>query len=621
MPNKIVFLLRLLPLLLIVLTSQATPSTQVLQAYNRDTISLNGDWQVIVDPYENGFYNYRYKPFDQQKNPPASAFFTDSKVTSSSQLLEYDFDKADSLEVPGDWNTQSDMLYYYEGSVWYRKKFDAHLEQASDRSFIYFGGINYRADVYLNGKKLGIHVGGFTPFHYEVTDLLKSQGNSLVIKVDNSRHADAVPTLNTDWWNYGGITRDVKLVIVPNVFIRDFSIHLASAKDKKVTAEVLLDGAVGGEMVELSIPELNLVQSVKVDNNGLATVEFDAKSAQLWSPKSPKLYSFKMKSEQDELIDSVGFRTIATFGKQLLLNDEPLFLRGISVHEEYSAKGNGRVRSAGDARQLLNWAASLNSNFVRLAHYPHNEHMVRQAEEMGILVWSEIPVYWTINWTNSETYQNAENQLSEMIGRDKNRAAVIIWSLANETPVSEQRNDFLEKLASKARELDNTRLLSAAMEKHYREDDAGVAVVEDPLAELVDIVSFNQYIGWYDGLPEKADRVNWQIPYNKPVFVSEFGGGAKAGYHGDKNTIWTEEFQQNLYQKNLAMLDRIDGLVGLSPWILSDFRSPRRLLTGIQDDFNRKGVLSNTGEKKKAFFVLRDFYADKRKLYEPTITP
>ena len=200
-----------------------------------------------------------------------------------------------------------------------------------------------------------------------------------------------------------------------------------------------------------------------------------------------------------------------------------------------------------------------------------------------------------------------------MIERDKNRAAIIIWSLANETPVSEARNQFLGRLAQKARSLDKTRLLSAAMEKHYRSDNPNIAVVEDPLAEIVDLVSFNQYIGWYDGLPEKADKVTWEINYNKPVFISEFGGGAKQGYNGDANTIFTEEFQELLYQKSVKMIDKIDGFVGTSPWILADFRSPRRLLDGIQDDFNRKGLYSNEGVKKKAFFVLKDYYDKKEK--------
>ncbi|WP_331345142.1 glycoside hydrolase family 2 protein [Cellvibrio sp. UBA7661] len=587
----------------------AEPSS--LQAYTRDAVSLNGEWKIIVDPYENGYYNYRYEPFDQQENPSVNAFFTDSKPKKPSDLIEYDFDKADTLQVPGDWNTQNEKLYYYEGSVWYRKKFDAPKAGKTDRQFIYFAAINYRADVYLNGKKLGVHVGGFTPFHYEVTGKLKSKDNSLIIKVDNKRHADAVPTLNTDWWNYGGITREVKLLNVPKVFIRDYKIALTSPEQKTVSGSVLLDGAKGGEKIQLRLPELKIQQTLTADKNGNATFSFAVPDAQLWSPENPKLYAVQVTSGKDKLTDTIGLRTITTQGKQLLLNGKPLFLRGISVHEEYSAEGGGRVKNAKEAQALLNWAKDLNANFVRLAHYPHNEDMVRLADQMGLLVWSEIPVYWTINWKNEETYKNAEAQLTAMIERDKNRAAIIIWSLANETPVSEARNQFLGRLAKTARTLDNTRLLSAAMEKHYRSDNPNIAVVEDPLADIVDMVSFNQYIGWYDGLPEKADKVTWEINYNKPVFISEFGGGARYGYHGDVNTIFTEEFQENLYIKSLGMIDKIDGYVGTSPWILADFRSPRRLLDGIQDDFNRKGVFSNEGQKKKAFFVLKDYYEKK----------
>jgi beta-glucuronidase len=255
----------------------------------------------------------------------------------------------------------------------------------------------------------------------------------------------------------------------------------------------------------------------------------------------------------------------------------------------------------------------LNANFVRLAHYPHNQHTVRLADELGLLVWSEIPVYWTISWDNSNTYQNAENQLVEMISRDKNRASVIIWSIANETPVSDIRNQFLAKLAAKARSLDGTRLISAAMEKHYSKDDKNLAVISDPLSDIVDIVSFNQYIGWYEGMSEKLERTKWKIPYDKPVIVSEFGGGAKFGLHGDTTERWTEEFQVDIYSKTLDMLEKVDGWAGVSPWILMDFRSPRRLHDLYQQDFNRKGLLSEKGEKKQAFNVLKNFYDNKEK--------
>jgi beta-glucuronidase len=234
--------------------------------------------------------------------------------------------------------------------------------------------------------------------------------------------------------------------------------------------------------------------------------------------------------------------------------------------------------------------------------------MVREAERMGILVWSEIPCYWTIAWTNADTYSNAERQLTDMIRRDQNRANIIIWSIANETPHSAQRDQFLSRLAKQARQLDDTRLISMAMEvtsaSNYKNR------LQDNMNEYVDVISFNQYIGWYRDVND-APKMEWEIPYDKPVIVSEFGGGAKYGLHGPKNQRWTEEFQENLYRENVAMLDKIDGLAGTTPWILKDFRSPRRVLDGIQDYYNRKGLYSDRGEKKLAFYVLKEWYAGK----------
>ncbi|MEO0874644.1 MAG: glycoside hydrolase family 2 TIM barrel-domain containing protein, partial [Bacteroidota bacterium] len=234
-------------------------------------------------------------------------------------------------------------------------------------------------------------------------------------------------------------------------------------------------------------------------------------------------------------------------------------------------------------------------------------------DEMGILVWEENPVYWTIDWENPATYHNAKNQLSELIARDKNRASVIIWSTANETPNVPARNDFLNKLAAFARSKDETRLISAALEQKDYQGDPTVRTISDPFAEVVDILSFNQYIGWYDGLPEKCQAISWKIDQDKPVLISEFGAGAKQGLHGSKNARWTAEYQEYLYEETLGMIDRIDQLQGVSPWILVDFRSPRRVLPVIQDGWNRKGLISEDGKKKKAFFVLRDYYNAKAK--------
>jgi beta-glucuronidase len=306
--------------------------------------------------------------------------------------------------------------------------------------------------------------------------------------------------------------------------------------------------------------------------------------------------------------DAIGFRSIEARGKQILLNGKPIFLKGISIHDE-KAFGGGRANSTEDAAVRLGWAREMGCNFVRLAHYPHNENMIRAAEEMGIMVWSEIPVYWTISFDNPDTYANAECQLTDMITRDRNRANVIIWSVANETPLGESRLRFLGNLISKARELDPTRLVSAAMEKV--EKPGRMLTVNDPLTEFADLISFNQYVGWYDGTPEKCDDVTWTFDIKKPVIVTEFGGGALYGRHGDVDQRFTEENQEYLYQKNISMLDRMPGLAGTSPWILKDFRSPKRMLGGIQDDYNRKGLLSEKGERKKAFYVMQSWYGTK----------
>jgi beta-glucuronidase len=237
--------------------------------------------------------------------------------------------------------------------------------------------------------------------------------------------------------------------------------------------------------------------------------------------------------------------------------------------------------------------------------------MVRLADQMGILVWEEIPVYWTIAWENEETYKNAENQITEVINRDKNRASVIIWSMANETPASDSRNIFLTKLATQTRKLDPTRLISAALEQSNYNGNPKIRTINDSFADVVDVLSFNEYIGWYDGLPEKCKEIGWKITQNKPVIISEFGAGAKYGFHGDKLTRWTEEYQEYFYEETLDMIKNISQLQGISPWILVDFRSPRRPLPVIQDGYNRKGLISSDGNKKKAFFVLKKFYDNK----------
>ena len=583
--------------------NEPLPLIQNVQAY--ESCSLNGDWNYIVDVQEEGYYDYRM-------NPMRNGFFINAKPQKPEDLIEYDFDKSPTMKIPSDWNTQDEKLFFYEGTVWFKKSFQA-VPMTECRTLLYFGAVNYDCHVWVNGKKAGHHVGGFTPFNYDISDLLKKGENTVIVKVDNKRHAEDVPTQIFDWWNYGGITRDVKLVKVPMNYLENYDLQLKKAANKAKVRELAFSAKMNakeaGHQVEVYIPELKLKQQFTTDAEGKVSgvLKVAAKKLQLWSPENPKLYRVDLTMDNSTTSDEIGFRTIETRGKQILLNGKPIFLKGISIHNE-KPNGGGRANSVEDAHTLLSWAQELGCNFVRLAHYPHHEEMVREAERMGILVWSEIPVYWTIAWTNPNTFANAKQQLTDMIARDHNRANVIIWSIANETPHSAERDKFLGGLAKYARTLDNTRLISMAMEVTGASNY--VNRLNDNMNEYVDVVSFNQYIGWYRDVND-APKMKWVIPYDKPVIISEFGGGARYGYHGAKNQRWTEEFQENLYKENTAMLDKIEGLAGTTPWILKDFRSPRRVLPGVQDYYNRKGLVNDKGEKKLAFYVLKKWYETK----------
>ena len=568
----------------------------IQNVYGRNVQRLNGYWNYLVDPLENGYYDYR-------RQPTENGFFKDIEVDNITTYKEYDFNLAPKMGIPGDWNTQNSDLFFYEGTVWFRQIFD--YQPSDQKAFLYFGAINYEAIIWLNGKKVGEHTGGYTPFNFEVTRHLTAGKNTLIVKVDNKRSVDGVPTNNFDWFNYGGITRDVLLVQVPSQFIQTYTFQLRKGTTDVIQIQVKLNQKEAGRLVTVEIPELKIKKTETTDPQGFVTFETKADPI-LWSPENPKRYRVEIASETDKVADNIGFRQIETRGRDILLNGTPIFLKGISIHEEAPFR-NGRIYSTEEARILLNWAKELGCNFIRLAHYPHNEQMVREAEQMGLMVWSEIPVYWTIQWEKPEVYANALNQLHEMMERDQNRANIIIWSVANETPHGEARDIFLSSLIKAAREKDDSRLISMAMERKDKSNT--VLSVQDEMSPYVDVISFNQYVGWYDGTKEKLDRVSWEIDYDKPIIITEFGAGALFGLHGDDTLIWTEEYQADLYRKTLKMIDeRMPPLAGLSPWILKDFRSSRRLLPQVQDGFNRKGLFSDRGERKQAFYILQEWY-------------
>lgn len=570
----------------------------IQNVYGRDIQSLNGKWAAIPDLYDQG---------ERMK------IYENNKPTGKTDFYEYSFEGGMRLNVPGDWNSQSKELKYYEGTVWYQRTFTAKAEPGT-RRFLYFAGVSTRCNIYLNGKKIISHEGSFTPFQIEVTNALKDGENLLVCEVNNNRRVDAIPAMSYDWWNYGGITRDVMLVTVPTQYIADYFVRLEKGKKDVIALSVSLSEAVAGKKVTVKIPELKVNCEMTTDAQGKAEASVKVRSLQRWSPESPKLYNIEIASPDDKVTESIGFRNIDTRGTKVFLNDKEIFLRSISFHEEIPQR-MGRAFSPADADMLLSEACALGVNTIRLAHYPQNEYIVRKAEQMGFMLWEEIPVWQSIDFTNDVTMGKARTMFDEMLQRDKNRCAVSMWGVANETRPSEARNAFLTRLVSDGRAKDNTRLYVAAFDIVYYQRDKDLFTMEDSFPEQLDLIGVNKYMGWYAPWPKDPKDCHWQVCPDKPLLITEFGGEALYGQSGDETVAssWSEDYQAKLYRDNIRMFENIPNLCGVSPWILFDFRSPFRFHPTNQDGWNRKGLVSDQGMRKKAWYIMRDYYRSKAK--------
>ncbi len=588
---------KLLSLLTLFILINVKGQTSMVNFQARNFESLNGKWKVIIDP--TGIGNWRQ--VWQEKKPQKKTDF-----------VEYSFEGGPELDVPGDFNTQMPELTYFEGTVWYKKQF-RYTKREDKRLFLYFGAVNYLADVYLNGEKIGSHEGGFTPFQFEITNKVKAGNNTVIVKVNNQRKENGLPGVGYDWFNFGGITRDVGLIETNHVFIEDYFIQLKKGSLNSVLGWVQLNGtAKTNQKIIIRIPELNFNYKTKADDKGFANIEFSSKFT-LWSPENPKLYKVVIESETDAVEDSIGFRSIEVKGSEILLNKKPIFLKAVNIHEENPFKGS-RAFSKEEAGILLNAAKELGCNLVRLAHYPHSENMIKEAERMGLMVWDELPIYQHIKFSDSLVPKKMETMLKEMVRRDKNRAAVTIWSLSNETyPGTPNRNEALISLTQKCKAMDSTRLINHVINTQGYGNNT--FMVHDLLYKYSDIVSINEYIGWYIPWQGKPSDTKWEIDFpNKPVFISEFGGEALYGSNdlpSDEASNWTEGYQEQIYKDQVKMFKTVPHLVGVCPWILFDYKSLSRMNQLYQNGYNRKGLISENGEKKKAWYIMNEYYKTK----------
>ena len=573
----------------------------------RPHTSLDGAWHWSIDPYRDGVAGFHGGPPGESTKRWADAVQAEVADANPGKWFEFDMQRSAVTHLPGSWIGHAPEMRLYQGLVWYQRGF-VYGPPANKRVFLRFGAADYAADVYLNGKHVGSHRGGFTPFAFEVTALLRPGDNQITIGVDSARTNADVPPPVTDWETYGGITRSVTLIAVPQNFVDDVWVRLT--RDGRIAVDADLYDRIPGTRMRLQIPALGISVEGAADDNGHWHATLPAPRAlKRWSPESPTLYDVTVTAGEDSLADRIGFRTVEVQGARILLNGKPVFLRGISMHEEELGRDPVRAITPAAARALLTEIKQgLNGNFVRLAHYPHSEVMTRMADELGLLVWSEVPVYWRVDWSNPDTLRDARAMLAENIRRDRNRASIALWSVANETPIGDARNAFLRTLIGDVRALDESRLVTAAL---LSKREGKVSTIDDPLVADLDVMAINTYNGWYSDDPLSAlPGFEWRTPVQKPLIFSEFGADALAGFHdgaADPHKF-SEEFQAEYYRQTLRMAEKVPFLAGLSPWILKDFRSPRRQHPVYQQGWNRKGLISETGTRKAAFHVLAEEY-------------
>jgi beta-glucuronidase len=568
------------------LNPQNLNADTLLFAGGRASRPLDGFWNFCVDLLDTGL---RQKWYEMQPSAPEDR----------TEPWDYDPFDGETVRVPSNWAMLKEKWYFFEGSAWYTRALDIEEIDPKRRQFLRVGAAAYACKIFLNGEFLGNHYGASTPFCVELTGKLRQGRNWLMACVNNTRTLDRVPMRNTDWFNYGGLYREVALYETPATVIQRFAIYLVpDGSYSRIKVELEVNGPDTG-LARVDIPELDLSQDITI-RNGKGEAELSARPA-LWSPENPKLYDVSVTLDADQVTDRVGFRQIERQGTDILLNGEPIFLRGVSVHEDDATLG--KVTNEADLRRRFDHARELGCNFLRLAHYPHHERAAEIADELGFLLWEEIPVYWAIDFANPATYHDAENQLRELILRDRNRASVIIWSVGNENPDTDTRLDFMRRLAETAKALDPTRLTSAAcLVNHSRNR------IEDRLADHIDVIGLNEYYGWYEEDFEDLARIGANSAPEKPVVISETGADGVIGSNGPKTGLFSEDYMAEVYRRQIDTLRRLDYIKGMSPWILYDFRVERRQ-NKFQNGYNHKGLIAADKQtKKQAFHILAEYY-------------
>ena len=534
-----------------------------------------------------------------------------------------------SIQVPGSYNDQFEGKRNYAGKAWYRTRFSVPTK-AGERAILKLGAVVLRARVWVNGDLAGSTVLPLTPVEFDITDLLRKNGkdNLLVVETDNAKLAKGVLDQGWNGWqNDGGLVFPVNVVVHPATYTVthvtttmssdggwnaafDIVVHNHTTKNKVNVSESILDGE---KMVWKQSDHLNL-------NGEETTLHASAalRDAQAWSPESPHLYRWVVrvgtgKTPREEV--SFGFRQVEMHGSSLTLNGKPLLLRGINRHSFYP--GVGMSVPAAQTQKDFADIKALNANFVRLAHYPQPEEVYELCDRLGLLVWTEIPVWQTkaANLTDPAVWSDyIQPMLKASVTQHWNHPSVIVWSVANEIPT--QKPEVAETVSREiayVKTLDSSRLVTFASDR--REKDVGFGPV--------DFIAINEYFGWYygksDDLGGVLDQLHEKFP-DKAIFVSEYGSESVAGWTpsptgrpGAKN--YSLDFQAQFLERHLEQIyapERRSFMIGGAPWLYNDFPLPTKGNVADHPEslayLNAKGLVTQEREHKPAYFTVQRFY-------------
>ncbi|MGE5552215.1 MAG: beta-glucuronidase [Bacteroidota bacterium] len=574
----------------------------------RELRTLDGFWDFQIDPDEAG---------------EAQGWF---------QALP----DPEPMAVPASFNelVARPDLRDYLGSVWYLRRFFVPASWSGRRIWLRLGAVNYRATVWINGQKLMERDGGHLPCEADTASLLKPGAENMVaVRVNNILDWTCIPpgSLETlpgtdkkyleqhfDFFNYAGLHRSVHLYTTGQTYLADVTVRTAIVEGK---ARVAYDLTIDGEAARRRVRILDRLGRVAAEQTTHADRgEFTLAAYETWSPDRPCLYKLQVEllDAHGEVIDAYtetfGIRTIEIQGDRILLNGEPIYLKGCCRHDDFHLVGRGlHLPLIQKDLNLLKW---LGANSFRTSHYPYAEELMQLADRLGLLVIDECPAVglrsehgaFSPARVNDKTLANHCRMLAELYQRDKNHPSVIAWSVANEPESGEPAAlPYFERVAATIRRLDGDRPVTMV---------TCVGVDQEQCGHLFDFICVNRYYGWYsecgrlDAVKERLahDLRRWHAKYGKPVVLTEFGADTIAGMHALPPQMFSEEYQVEFLRIYGETLDELSFVAGEHVWNLADFmtgQSVRRVLG------NRKGVFTRERQPKMAAHFLRERWSKK----------